>query len=71
MYEGFKFCVNCVEDEMRYFIGQRKGMRQSCSLSPHLFNISVDYIIDYISKDNPPSPVDGTTTDPGLLSAYS
>jgi hypothetical protein len=51
------------------FIEQKRGVRQGCSWSPYLFNISIEYIIDYIDKGNPHAPAIGTTTIPGLVFA--
>jgi hypothetical protein len=69
MYDGIKSCVKCGEDVMTDFIEQERGVRQVCSLSPYLFNIFIDDIMDYISKDNLHAPVIGITAIPGLLFA--
>jgi hypothetical protein len=47
MYEGIKFCVKCEGDNLTDLVEQRKGVRQGCSLCPHLFNIFIDDVIDY------------------------
>lgn len=66
LYDGIKFCVKCEEDEMTNFIKRRRGARQGCSLSPYLFNIFMEYIIVYISKDKSQARVIGTTTIPEM-----
>jgi hypothetical protein len=60
MYDGFKNCVKCGENEEIYFIEHRRGVRQGWGLSPYLFNIS---------ENNPHVPVIGATIIPGLLFA--
>jgi hypothetical protein len=42
---------------------------QGCSLSPHLFNIFIDDVIDYISESNTHTPAVGKMSIPGLLFA--
>jgi hypothetical protein len=59
MYDGIKFCVKCGEGVMTDFIEQERGVRQGCSLSPYLFNIFIDDMIDYICKENLHAPVIG------------
>jgi hypothetical protein len=46
MYEGIKFCVKCEGDNLTNLVEQRRWVRQGCSLSPHLFNIFSDDVID-------------------------
>jgi hypothetical protein len=51
MYDGITFCVKCGENEATAFTAEERQVTQSCSLSPHLFNIFIDDIIDYIVKN--------------------
>jgi hypothetical protein len=69
MYEGIKFCVRCGYNEVTNFATQTKGVGQSCSLSPYLFNSFIDDIIGYVSKANPHAPTIGDVIIPGLLYA--
>jgi hypothetical protein len=61
--------MKCGEDLVTDFIEQERGVRQECSLSPYFFNIFIDDIIDYISKDILHAPVIGLTAIPALLFA--
>jgi hypothetical protein len=69
MYDRIKFCVKCGEDEVIDFIEQGRRVRKGYGFSLYLFNIFMDDIIDYISKDNPHAPVTEMTAIEGLLFA--
>jgi hypothetical protein len=70
MYEGITFCVRCGNNEVKNFLTQTKGVRQGCSLSPHLFNIFID-IIGYVRKANPHAPTVGDVTIQGYFMRIS
>jgi hypothetical protein len=69
IYDDTKFCVKCGGDEVTDFVQQIRGVRQGCSLSPNLFNIFIDDIIDNISKDNVHAQVIGKMSIPVLIFA--
>jgi hypothetical protein len=69
MYDDTKFCVKFSGDEVTDFVEQRRGVRQGCSLSPYLFNIFIDDIMEHISEGNVHAPVIGKMSIPGLMFA--
>jgi hypothetical protein len=69
MYECTKFCVKCGENEVTTFAPQTTGVRRGCSLSPYLFNIFINSIMEYINVDNAHALSIRRTTIPGVLFA--
>jgi hypothetical protein len=69
MYNDTKFCVKCGGNEVTDIVEQRRDVRQGCSLSPYLFYIFIDDIMDYISEGNVHAPVTGKMSIPGLMFA--
>jgi hypothetical protein len=68
MYQDIKFCVKC-ENQRSSCAPQTKGLRQGRALSPCLFNIFINDIIDYVDKEEMHSPVIQELKTPGLLFA--
>jgi hypothetical protein len=69
MYDDTKFCVKCGGDVVTDLAGQRRGVRQGCSLNPYLFNMFTGDIIDYNSEGNVHAPVIGKMSIPELMFA--
>lgn len=59
--------MNRGEDVVTDFVEQWRNVKQSCTLSPNLFNIHTDDAVDYVSETDLHAPVTGTKTDLGLL----
>jgi hypothetical protein len=56
-------------NEVTTFPPQTRGGQKGCSLSPYLFNIFINDIVEYICVDNSQSPSIGPITISGLLFA--
>jgi hypothetical protein len=69
MYDGITFCTKCGEDEVTDFVEQMRDVRHGCTFSPCLFNIFINDIINYISKDNLHALTAGMRKILGLLFA--
>jgi hypothetical protein len=69
MYEHTKFCAKCGENEVTTLSLQTRGVGWGCSLSPYLFNIFINDIMEYINADNSHAPSIGRTTISGQLFA--
>jgi hypothetical protein len=61
--------VKCGGDEVRDIVEQRRAVKTGCSLSPYLFNIFIDDIMNYISESYVHAPVIGKMSIPGLMFA--
>ena len=61
--------TNVVKNQRSNCAPQTRGLRQGCGLSPYLFNIFINDIIDYIDKEETHSPVIWELKIPGLLFA--
>jgi hypothetical protein len=57
MYQDIKFCVKCGENQRSNCAPRTKGLYHDCGLSPYLFNIFINDIIDYTDKEETHSPV--------------
>jgi hypothetical protein len=64
IYESIKYCVKYGGDNVTDFVEQRRGVRQGCSLSPHLFNMFIDDVINYIIESNTHVPAVGKLSIP-------
>jgi hypothetical protein len=69
VYQNITICVKCGENHRSSCASQTKGLRQGCGLSPYLFNIFINHIIDYIDKEKTHSSVIRELKIPVLLFA--
>ena len=69
IYDGVKLCVRSERFGVTDVIDQKLGLRQGCKLSPILFNIFIDDILERVQKSNSHCPVIGGKEIPGLLYA--
>lgn len=70
LYDDVQCCVKWSYEEVTS-VKQDIGVRQGCSLSPHLFNviIIIDDITEYIREKSTTAPVIGNQTIPDLVFA--
>jgi len=69
IYDDVTFCIRCHENTVTEKIESRVGVRQGCVLSPNLFILFVNDLIEHISETDTSAPDIQGKRIPGLLFA--